>query len=97
MEFDGEIWRDDRSTPKTTDLWIKTTNNATNPEIQIRAIFWEKILGKFLGEIGGIGGSKPWQPLLRYHMMRAKPEGVPNLHGLTRVSVIAEGDSRGSG
>ena len=23
--------------------------------------------------------------------MRAKPEGVPNLHGLTRVSVIAEG------
>ena len=36
-----------------------------------------------------LGG--PTQPCL----MRAKPEGVPNLHGLTRVSVIAEGDSRG--
>jgi hypothetical protein len=26
--------------------------------------FGEKFLGKFLGEIGGIGGSNPWQPLL---------------------------------
>jgi hypothetical protein len=47
-EFDGEIWRRCRSAPKTTDLWIKTTNNSTNPEIQIRAIFF---WGKFFGEI----------------------------------------------
>ena len=43
VELTAENWRDDRSTPKTTDLWTKTTKNATNPEIQIRAIF----LGKF--------------------------------------------------
>jgi hypothetical protein len=33
-----------RSTPKTSNLWIKTTNNSTNQEIKIRgnfgAIFW---------------------------------------------------------
>jgi hypothetical protein len=33
-----------RSTPKTTNLWIKTTKNSTNLEIKIRgnfgAIFW---------------------------------------------------------
>ena len=64
-EFDHEIWRGCRSTPKTTDLWIKTTKNSTNPEIQIRAIFWGKIFwGNFLGEIGEIGGSNSWQPLL---------------------------------
>jgi hypothetical protein len=47
MEFDGENWRDDRSTPKTTDLWTKTTKNATKPEIQIRAIFWGNFFGEF--------------------------------------------------
>jgi hypothetical protein len=33
-----------RSTPKTSNLWIKTIKNSTNPEIKIRgnfgAIFW---------------------------------------------------------
>jgi hypothetical protein len=33
-----------RSTPKTTNLWVKTTKNSTNLEIKIRgnfgAIFW---------------------------------------------------------
>jgi hypothetical protein len=64
VEFDGENWRDDRSTPITQDLWTKTTKNATNPEIQIRAIFWGKHFGGIFGRIGGIGGSNPWQPLL---------------------------------
>jgi hypothetical protein len=41
--------------------------------------------------------AEPWCIRSESLMMRAKPEGVPNLHGLTRVSVIAEEDSRGSG
>ena len=40
-EFGAEnLWKC-RSTPKTTDLWIKTTKNSTNPEIKFRTIFWD--------------------------------------------------------
>jgi hypothetical protein len=61
MEFGGEKLGKCRSTPTTSDLWIKTIKNATNSEIQFRAIFLGQI---FLGEIGEIGGSNSWQPLL---------------------------------
>ena len=63
-ELEHENWRGCRSTTITSDLWTKTTKNSTNPEIQIRAIFGAKFLGKFLGEFGEIGGSNSWQPLL---------------------------------
>jgi hypothetical protein len=49
VELTAENWRDDRSTPITQDLWTKTTKNATNPEIQIRAIFWGKNFGQIFG------------------------------------------------
>ena len=52
----GSMW-EVRSTPKTTDPWIKTTKNSTNLQIEIRAIFWGKFSEKILGEIGG-GGVK---------------------------------------
>jgi hypothetical protein len=51
-----------RSTPKTTNLWTKTTKNSTNKEIKIRGNFWA-IFG--ILEIDG-GNHKtrvnPWQP-----------------------------------
>jgi hypothetical protein len=40
MEFEGEKMGKCRSAPITSDLWIQTTKNATNPEINFRAIFW---------------------------------------------------------
>ena len=52
-------WGNCRSTPKTSFYWSKTTNNSTNREIDPRPIwgyFLGKKFGKFLGEIGGIGG-----------------------------------------
>jgi hypothetical protein len=46
----GKNMGSSRSTPITSDPWIKTTKNATNPKIKFRAIFWDNFLGKFLGE-----------------------------------------------
>jgi hypothetical protein len=51
-----------RSTPKTTNQWIKTTKNSTNPEIKIQgnlgAIFWifENLWRKSQTRVN------PWQP-----------------------------------
>jgi hypothetical protein len=49
-----------RSTPVTSDPWTKTTKNATNSEINFRAIFWAKFwefffakLERFEGQIRG--------------------------------------------
>jgi len=56
------IWGKDRSTPITPDLWINTTKNSTNPEIQIRAIFWGIFSEKILGENRGGGGEIREQP-----------------------------------
>ena len=39
VELGSENLGNRRSTPETTDLWIKTTKNSTNPEIKFRAIF----------------------------------------------------------
>jgi hypothetical protein len=51
-----------RSTPKTSNLWIKTTKNSTNQEIKIQgnfgAIFW-------IFKIYGVNHNtrvNPWQP-----------------------------------
>ena len=55
LEFGHENLQSCRSTPRTTDLWIKTTKNATNPEIKFRAIFWD-IFQKIFGEFVGWGG-----------------------------------------
>jgi hypothetical protein len=51
-----------RSTPKTSNLWIKTTKNSTKQEIKIRGNFWSIF---WIFEI--YGGNKksradPWQP-----------------------------------
>ena len=55
MELGAEKLGNCRSTPKTTDLWIKTTKNATNPEIKFQAIFWDIFQffkKKNLGDLG---------------------------------------------
>jgi hypothetical protein len=53
-------WGNCRSTPKASFYWSKNKNNSTNREIDPRPIwgffFLGKFFGKFLGEIGGIGG-----------------------------------------
>ena len=56
MELGCEKLGNRRSTPKTTDLWIKTTKNSTNPEIKFRALFFD-IFQIFAKEkFGGFGG-----------------------------------------
>jgi hypothetical protein len=55
-ELGHDILGKGRSTSKTIDLWIKTTNNATNSGIKFRAIFWANFLAKierFGGQISG--------------------------------------------
>jgi hypothetical protein len=64
MELEGENWGSCRSAQITSDPWIKTTKNATNPQIKFRAIFWGNFLGNFLGENWRDLGSNSWQPLL---------------------------------
>jgi hypothetical protein len=47
--------RECRSAPKTTDLWIKTTKNSTNPKIKFRAIFWDIFRKKLGAKLEGMG------------------------------------------
>ena len=62
MELGHEKLGKCRSTPITLDLWIKTTKNSTNPEIQIRAIFWGIFQKNFWAKIEGVGGEIREQP-----------------------------------
>jgi hypothetical protein len=64
MELGAKNWRSCRSPQTTSDLWTKTTKNATNPQIKFRAIFWGNFWGKFLGENWRDLWSNSWQPLL---------------------------------
>src|SRR4051794_10789299 len=86
MEFRGETLQKCRSTPKTTDLWIKTTKNATNSEIEFRAIFlgyFSVLGGKNLGDFVDESREKPTVLIPydagRYHVRWVKPRGWPDL------------------